>query len=120
MGAISKGWRAENVCIVYQNAYVWVGRVPFRGVGEQEMHVYCIRMAIWGLSDAIAEGLRPGNACILHQNGILGLVGCHFGGSASRKCMYSASEWPFGVGQVPFWRVALAWPVVEGLSGSNC
>ena len=74
----------------------------------------------WGWSGAISEGWRAGNASILHQNGNLGLVGCHFGGLASRKCMYSASDLPFGVGRVPFWRVALAWPVVEGLSVSNC
>ena len=74
----------------------------------------------WGWSGGISEGWRAGNARMLHQNGNLGLVGCHFGGLASRKCMYSASDLPFGVGRVPFWRVALAWPVVEGLSVSNC
>jgi hypothetical protein len=53
------------------------------------------------------EGWRAGNARIVHQNGHLGLVGPHFGGLACRKCMYSASEWPFGVGRVPFWRVGV-------------
>jgi hypothetical protein len=55
--------------------------VPFRRVDVQKMHVYCIKMTT------------------------LGLVGCHFGGLASRKCMYVASEWQFGVGRVPFRRV---------------
>jgi hypothetical protein len=77
-------------------------------------------MAIWGWSVHILEGWRAGNACIVRQNGHLGLVGCHFGGLACRKCMCRASERPFGVGRVPFWRVALAWPVVGGLGGSNC
>ena len=84
LGAISKGWRAENACILHQNDYVGVGRVAFRRVGEQEMHVCCIRMAIWGWSGAISEGWRAGNACIVHQICHSELVGCHFGGSRWR------------------------------------
>ena len=56
--------------------------MAFRRVGEQEMHVCCIRMAIWGWSGAISEGWRAGNACIVHEKGHSGLVGCHFGGSS--------------------------------------
>ena len=97
-----------------------VGRVPFQRVGVQEMLVYRARIAIWGWLGAILEGWRAGNARIVHHNGHFWLVGCYFGRLACRKCTYSASEWPFGVGRMPFWRVALAWPVVGGLSGSNC